>query len=904
MRKAASILVLLLLLQVFVPTVDAQPNSPNVELSTEKYDWFSNETVSIIVKLSNAPFGKDLFANWQVKDYNDVVVSNGTYVFQATGTMTEFEISFKHFFNGQNFYFFSVEIVDSSSSIIGNSGYSFMVFQNSKMPQINNLLVFGDSLSDMGNAKNSVLNVPDVPPYWQGRFSNGQVWIEYVSQSYGLTTTIGSGVESGDNRAFGGSQTGAGFSYVLLPNVGTQISNYLANVQSSIPANNVVSLWAGGNDFLYGTANSNTIVANMEAHIRQLAGAGATEFIMPNLPPLEKTPEILSRSQNQQNSIAAEVVSYNQKLFSLINNISTELNLVIHFIDAWSLFNDIVNNSFALGITNTQESACPDSGTLLPLPICDSSSSLVSNPDEYLFFDKAHPTRVMHKFISYFAIQSIGYAETDGDGVIDDYDLCPWTEQGKSVDLSGCSWEQLDDDQDGVVNGNDICPSTAIDSIVDGNGCSAEQRDSDGDGLNDAIDPCPFSELLNDHDSDGCTDDVDVDDDNDLVLDLEDNCPKGLIGVHNNDFDSDGCRDIEDSDMDGDQLPNLDEGDIGSDPLDEDTDDDGFIDGIDKFPLDPLEWYDSDGDGCGDNSDDFPSDSSECLDSDNDGYGDNTDAFPDDFTEWIDTDGDGFGDNRDACPKVLGYSYSPLGCPDRDGDGYSDETDLFPNDPDDWSDYDGDGVGDNTDLFPNDSTDWADLDNDTYGDNRDSFPSDPLEWNDTDGDTVGDNSDAFPNDSTEWFDSDQDGCGDNIDVWPYDPAECYDRDVDGIGDNTDVFPDDRSEWNDSDGDGLGDNADLFPNDSKAKYDDDGDGIANYYDPFPDNANMDSWFDLFVRIIFFLVVISVVILLLRKNSNKNENEKWELYDDEAMLEKLGEKTADSKPSGPPPPGSFG
>ena len=59
----------------------------------------------------------------------------------------------------------------------------------------------------MCNAKNSILNVPDVPPYWQGRFSNGQVWIEYVSQAYGLSTTIGSGIDQGDNRAFGGSQT-------------------------------------------------------------------------------------------------------------------------------------------------------------------------------------------------------------------------------------------------------------------------------------------------------------------------------------------------------------------------------------------------------------------------------------------------------------------------------------------------------------------------------------------------------------------------------------------------------------------------------------------------------------------------------------------------------------------------
>ena len=45
-----------------------------------------------------------------------------------------------------------------------------------------------------------------------------------------------------------------------------------------------------------------------------------------------------------------------------------------------------------------------------------------------------------------------------------------------------------------------------------------------------------------------------------------------------------------------------------------------------------------------------------------------------------------------------------------------------------------------------------------------------------------------------------------------------------------------------------------------KYDDDGDGIANYYDPFPDNANMDSWFDLFVRIIFFLVVTPIGLFM--------------------------------------------
>ena len=903
MRKVMIVVLLLFFVQLHVPITSAEGRSTNVEVSISKYDWLSNETVSVEISVSNSPYGVDLYANWQVKDFNNVVVINGTHIYQSSGTVSEFDIDLKHFYNGVNFYFFSVEILDASDSIIGDGEQSFMVFQNSKMPQINNLLVFGDSLSDMGNAKNSILNVPDVPPYWQGRFSNGQVWIEYVSQAYGLSTTIGSGISSGDNRAFGGSQTGAGYSYVLLPNVGTQINNYIANVQSTISPNDVVSLWSGGNDFLYGTANSDTIVANMESHIRELNAVGASQFIIPNLPPLEKTPEILGRSQSQQNNIASEVVAYNQKLTTLISDISAELGLTIDYIDAWTLFNNIVDNSQALGIVNTQDSACSASTTLLPLPICNSASTLVPNPDEFLFFDKAHPTRVMHKFISHFAIQSIGVADTDGDGVVDNYDLCQWTQSIQSVNLNGCSWEQLDDDDDGIENGLDLCPATGLGAIVDIHGCSAEQRDSDGDGLSDAIDPCPFSELLNDHDSDGCIDDLDLDDDNDSVLDEDDNCPRGMIGNHSMDYDNDGCRDIEDTDMDGDESSNVEEAERGTNPLDEDTDDDGFIDGIDVFPLDPTEWYDSDGDDCGDNSDDFPMDSSECYDADNDGFGDNWDAFPYDVSEWIDSDGDGFGDNRDACPLLSGLSLSPEGCPDRDGDGVSDQTDLFPQNPDDWVDRDNDSVGDNADLFPDDPTDWADLDNDSYGDNRDRFASDPLEWNDTDGDTVGDNSDVFPNDSTEWLDSDGDGCGDNIDVWPFDSSECYDGDIDGIGDNADAFPEDRAEWNDSDNDGLGDNEDLFPNDSKAKYDSDGDGLANAYDPFPENENMDSWFDLVLRVIVIGLVIVAIIYAVNR-SKRSEESNLQTYHEEAMLMSLATEIETlNKPSGPPPPGSF-
>ena len=893
-----------LLLIAMLPASSASNSPPvAVELSVEKFDWLSNESVTLSVEVSNAQFNQQFFANYSVVDLQGDVLKIGSHVFISSGPETQFPLTMNQLYDESNFYFINLDIIDTTHTVLASAEASFMIFQHTVLPQVSNLLAFGDSLSDMGNAKDSILNVPDVPPYWQGRFSNGPVWLEYVSTAFGLTTTVGSLSEQGDNRAFGGAQTGQGFSYLLLQNVGTQIANYLANVQTTISSNDIVALWAGGNDFLYGTANSDTIVANMESHLRQLYEAGARQFIVPNLPPLEKTPEILTRSQNQQSTIAAEVISYNTKLANLISDLTAELGIAVNFIDAWSLFNDIVANKAALGFTNTQDAACSAPSTLLPLPICNSNSDVANNPDEYLFFDKAHPTRVMHEFIAHFAIQSIGIPDTDADGVIDSIDLCEWTENGYVVDDQGCAWEQLDDDSDAVDNGRDLCPQTEFGAVVDEDGCSAEQRDSDNDGLNDAIDPCPFSEQNDDHDSDGCTDEVDLDDDNDLVLDVEDNCPRGQIGQHTSDMDEDGCADSEDSDIDGDLLDNVAEADIGTDLYDQDTDRDGVIDGLDKFPLDPSEWLDSDLDGCGDNSDEFPYDDTECQDTDGDGYGDNYDKFPNDVTEWLDYDGDGVGDNRDACPTKFGLSISPEGCPDMDGDGFSDSTDVFPDDMDEWVDSDGDGYGDNGDRFPNDNTEWSDFDNDTYGDNSDVFPSDPNEWNDTDEDTVGDNSDAFPLDPTEWQDSDLDGCGDNQDVWPLDPKECFDRDVDGIGDNADSFPDDRSEWSDIDGDGLGDNSDLFPYDVRAKYDSDGDGVANYYDSFPNNPDMDSYTDLILRIVVVAFVIGLALSVVQATrGNQHDAKSPSSVSDEIRLSEAENQNQD-RPIGPPPPNSF-
>ena len=106
-----------------------------------------------------------------------------------------------------------------------------------------------------------------------------------------------------------------------------------------------------------------------------------------------------------------------------------------------------------------------------------------------------------------------------------------------------------------------------------------------------------------------------------------------------------------------------------------DMDGDGVGDLLDAFPNDPTEWEDTDGDNIGNNADtDDDSDglldvdeiSSEPqtnpldADTDGDGYCDGLipvqsscvagDLFPTDSSEWKDSDGDGIGDNSDDTP--------------------------------------------------------------------------------------------------------------------------------------------------------------------------------------------------------------------------------------------------------------
>jgi hypothetical protein len=181
--------------------------------------------------------------------------------------------------------------------------------------------------------------------------------------------------------------------------------------------------------------------------------------------------------------------------------------------------------------------------------------------------------------------------DTDGDGLTDDLE-----------ETIGTDPNDADSDDDGVLDGAE--PNPTVDS--DGDGLiTALDPDSDNDGLFDGTElglGCsnPATNLA----AEACVPDADNGATNTSPLDPdsddggvsdggEDTNGNGIVDAGETDpTTGNGADDTQNTDTDGDGLPDDKENELGTDPNDADSDDDGVIDGLEPNPSD-----DTDGDG-------------------------------------------------------------------------------------------------------------------------------------------------------------------------------------------------------------------------------------------------------------------------------------------------------------------
>jgi phospholipase/lecithinase/hemolysin len=310
---------------------------------------------------------------------------------------------------------------------------------------IDKIIVFGDSLSDTGNvysltssAHYVMPRVPIIPkqPYYAGRFSNGPVWADLLSEQMNVPLVdyayAGSWAEpledSKWNMPFG---------------LGMQVDFYLIKgVLDFHKENHLYVIWSGANDYLQGRedaeyATTNTI-SSIQKQIESLIYHGAKHFLIMNEPNIGTLPEVLSKGKDFSMAVSHLAILHNQKLAEMIKEEKNRYpDIQIIPIDIETCFNEILSDPPRFHLKNIVQ-PCYEGNYYLPHQLLDfteiqaakrmnidieqSPSLKVAyltaklkergdvaciEPDAYLFWDEVHPTRAIHALLSHFILTAL-----------------------------------------------------------------------------------------------------------------------------------------------------------------------------------------------------------------------------------------------------------------------------------------------------------------------------------------------------------------------------------------------------------------------------------------------------------------------------------------------------------------
>ena len=157
-----------------------------------------------------------------------------------------------------------------------------------------------------------------------------------------------------------------------------------------------------------------TLFSEMTAVISMtsLYQAGGRYFLVPNLPPLGDKPNYRT-NQKYREEANAFVMKYNPLLEAKLDQLQSLVGITIMRFDTHKLFTAVIANKSTYKLTNVPDAAfSPDYST--------HGGSVGPNPDQYLFWDTTHPTRVGHEIVAesiYDVIQkTLAAALSDSNG--------------------------------------------------------------------------------------------------------------------------------------------------------------------------------------------------------------------------------------------------------------------------------------------------------------------------------------------------------------------------------------------------------------------------------------------------------------------------------------------------------
>ncbi|VAW80703.1 Phospholipase/lecithinase/hemolysin [hydrothermal vent metagenome] len=309
------------------------------------------------------------------------------------------------------------------------------------------LLIFGDSLSDTGNAAALGAQIATPPfeglipagPYSILRFTNGRTWVEHLAKKVGAPEAAKAVFQfpaKGRNYAVGGARAR------LVPggfNLQEQVGLFLSSIGNTVTRKDRVVIALGGNDVRdaiveFGSTLTSggteaaaqvaaaqilcQAVASIEQNVSLLHNfAGAKRFFVMNSPDLGLVPAITV--------LGSGASALGTKLSGLFNRLlasgdtplpgsggfgicaltgvsihglsvleSSLPGIEVMLFDVFSLLNEVVADPQVFHLSNGTD-ACITPGVIV--------GAICQKPQKYIFWDGIHPTAAMHRIVAHKA---------------------------------------------------------------------------------------------------------------------------------------------------------------------------------------------------------------------------------------------------------------------------------------------------------------------------------------------------------------------------------------------------------------------------------------------------------------------------------------------------------------------
>ena len=274
------------------------------------------------------------------------------------------------------------------------------------------LVVFGDSMSDPGNAwvLTSLQShapfemVPDAAYAIGGHhFTNGRTWVEQLAHEFNATAGPAFRFTGKTNFAVGGARARS----VGVVDLEAQVALHLGLSAGAANADTLYIIMIGGNDVRdamqafaidqSGMQSGLILQSALDAiyqNIANLTQAGAKHFLISTAPDLGLVPAVRALGPEAQylgNYLSSE---FNNGLAYTLFMLNNQFDIDVTVLDLFALLHQVVAAPDEYDF-DVVDATCINPGVV--------ARAVCSDPDDYLFWDGIHPTRAGHKEIAQHA---------------------------------------------------------------------------------------------------------------------------------------------------------------------------------------------------------------------------------------------------------------------------------------------------------------------------------------------------------------------------------------------------------------------------------------------------------------------------------------------------------------------